>query len=290
MPAIRALSASGLKVGVFSEESQAPFWEMLSGITVVPFPKNSKIKVLAAALSGKWAASIAWEKGEASEIFAKAAIPRRLGPQEKFLAKQLTHPLTINVTPLEHRVRFYLSAAKAMGVPVENPDFFLPMQPLVEKTPNSVLICPDSDYGANHEWPLERWETIARTFQEQEIPLVIGTLSHGRNLGKSLAARLHEDMPVVAFGCFGTELNLLATYSSVICADGSLPHLASSMGATCAVFFGPNDPAWKRPLGKRHLIVRRHVECAPCLMDKCKMDLRCQNDLTVERVKALIFA
>jgi ADP-heptose:LPS heptosyltransferase len=70
----------------------------------------------------------------------------------------------------------------------------------------------------------------------------------------------------------------------VVAADGSLPHLAAHVGSTCVTLFGPNDPAWKRPLGKRHAVVRRHVECAPCLLAKCPMDLRCQKELEAERV------
>jgi heptosyltransferase-2 len=77
---------------------------------------------------------------------------------------------------------------------------------------------------------------------------------------------------------------LLAAYGFVIAADGSLPHLAAHVGATCVVLFGPNDPAWKRPLGRRHAIVRRDVECAPCLLAKCPLDLRCQIELESERV------
>jgi ADP-heptose:LPS heptosyltransferase len=50
------------------------------------------------------------------------------------------------------------------------------------------------------------------------------------------------------------------------------------------VLFGPNEPAWKRPLGKRHTVLRRHVECSPCFAAKCVMDLRCQHELTLEKV------
>jgi ADP-heptose:LPS heptosyltransferase len=76
----------------------------------------------------------------------------------------------------------------------------------------------------------------------------------------------------------------------VIAADGSLPHLAAHAGATCVTLFGPNDPVWKRPLGKRHAVVRRHVECAPCLLGKCPLDGRCQRELEADRVWAAIEA
>src|SRR5690606_5787049 len=83
-------------------------------------------------------------------------------------------------------------------------------------------------------------------------------------------------------------LPLLAAHSLVIAADGSLPHLAAHVGSTCVTLFGPNDPAWRRPLGRRHLVVKRHVECAPCLLAKCPMDLRCQNELETGRVRQAV--
>jgi ADP-heptose:LPS heptosyltransferase len=82
----------------------------------------------------------------------------------------------------------------------------------------------------------------------------------------------------------GSTLPALAAHRFVIATDASLPHLASHLGGTCVTLFGPNDPAWKRPLGRRHVIVRRHVECAPCLLAKCPMDLRCQLELLHDRV------
>jgi ADP-heptose:LPS heptosyltransferase len=50
------------------------------------------------------------------------------------------------------------------------------------------------------------------------------------------------------------------------------------------VLFGPGEPEWMRPMGKRHVIVRRKVECSPCHAPKCRMDLRCQHELEVAEV------
>jgi ADP-heptose:LPS heptosyltransferase len=81
---------------------------------------------------------------------------------------------------------------------------------------------------------------------------------------------------------------MLAGYRLVIAADGSLPHLAAHAGATCVTLFGPNDPVWKRPLGRRHTVVCRHVECTPCLLGKCPLDMRCQRELATDRVWAAV--
>jgi ADP-heptose:LPS heptosyltransferase len=110
----------------------------------------------------------------------------------------------------------------------------------------------------------------------------------GRGLGKRLAAELGEGVEFFHASPLAGALPLLAVHGLVIAADSSLPHLAAHVGATCVTLFGPNDPVWKRPLGRRHGVVRRHVECAPCLMAKCPLDMRCQNELETGRVWAAV--
>jgi hypothetical protein len=102
VPAVRALMAAGMAVGVVCPADQRGFWESLNGLAVMDFSPNSKPKAVAAGLSGTWEASLAWEAGVAAEVFKIAGIPRRLGIAERKLSKLLTHPLEVRVGPLEH--------------------------------------------------------------------------------------------------------------------------------------------------------------------------------------------
>jgi len=289
VPAVRALIASGISVGILCPEWQKSFWRTIGGLQIVSYTEPSKARALALELSGKWEASLAWQPGLAAEAFSKAGIPRRIGPQDPAMKKFLTHPVNIKTDPLAHRVQFYLSILAEMGIPTDRPEFFNPAPHRIAQAGDTVLICPDSDFGANHEWPLERWQEIALALTKKGLQVTVANLASGRSLGKALAANLGDHTPLFEAADFSTELSLIAAYPFVIAADGSLPHLASHIGATCATLFGPNDPAWKRPLGKRHLLIRRHVECSPCLLSHCPMDLRCQNDLTTERVLEMLF-
>ncbi len=288
VPAVRAMAASGLEVTVFCPERQRQFWESLEGPAVIPFPEKSKPRVLAAELRDQWQASFTWEIGLASETFAKAAIPRRLGPDVGKLRKHLTHPVTCEVGPLEHRVRYYLAPVEALGMGIAKAEFFAPARLPAEPQPGAVLICPDSDFGPSHEWLPARWLEVARGLESDGLQITVASFAKGRALGKDLALSLGDETPWFEIFDFDRELHLLAAYPLVIAADGSLPHLASHAGATCVTLFGPNDPAWKRPLGTRHAVVRRHVECAPCLLPKCPMDLRCQDELELDRVLAAV--
>lgn len=288
VPAVRAVLASGLGTGVLCRETQREFWETLPGLEVVAFSAKAKAKTIAAEIRGSWQAALLWEEGFAAEAVRLAEVPRRLGPSNGKLARRLTHPLAAAEKPLEHRVRCYLSAVEEMGIRTLDPAFFAAADLGIDPVAGAVLLSPDSDFGPSHEWRMDGWLELCRGLIESGRKVTVAGLEGGRDLGKSLAEELGEDVGFFQANPLSGTLRLLAVHGLVIAADGSLPHLAAHAGATCVTLFGPNDPAWKRPLGKRHGVVRRHVECAPCLLPKCPMDLRCQRELETKHVIAAV--
>ena len=288
VPAVRALVASGLATGIFCAEGQREFWETVAGLTVIDFSAKAKTKAVAAKIAGSWQASLAWENGVAAEAFKLAGIARRLGPDERKLQKLLTHPLGFAAGPLEHRVRHYLAAVEELGIETGRAEFFAPAALGIEPVPTAVLLCPGSDFGPSHEWPLGRWTEIARRLLECGRRITVADVGGGRGLGELLAQELGEGVGFFQASPLAGVLPVLAVHGLVVAADGSLPHLAAHAGTACVTLFGPNDPAWKRPLGRRHAVIRRHVECAPCLLAKCPLDMRCQNELETDRVWAAV--
>ena len=288
VPAIRALAHSGLRVGVLCPENQRPFWETLGGPAVIAFSETAKAKALAFRLTGRWEAFITWEPGVAAEAAARAGIPRRVGPETKPLKKLLTHPVATLAKPGPpvHRVRDFLALAEALGLDTARPEFFLPADLAIKPETGTILLCPDSDYGRSYEWPLERWLETAKALVASKRRVTIASLPGGSGLGTALASALGDDTPCVAADPLPSILPLLAVHPVVMAADGSLPHLAAHVGSVCVTLFGPGDPQWRRPLGRRHITVSRHAECAPCFLAKCPFDLRCQKELETARVWA----
>jgi heptosyltransferase-2 len=286
VPAVRALMAAGIQAGILCPEEQLPFWESLPGLALVPYPPDAKTKVLAPALAGRWAASIAWQRGVAAETFARARIPRRLGPAGKPLRKFLTHEVDgLRVSgPPPHRVRYYLDFVEALGPGTARAEFFSPASLGLQPERGTVLLSPGSDFGPNHEWPLERWAEIAAKLQDRGIRCTVACVPGSQDRCQALLRTLPDDTPFFEASPLGAVLPLLAVHQVVLAADGSLPHLAAYAGASCVTLFGPNSPQWKRPLGRRHQVVSRHTECAPCFLPKCPLDLRCQTELSTARV------
>lgn len=284
VPAMRALIASGLQTGVLCRTEQREFWQTLEGLAVFDFSSAEKPKQVAREIAGNWQAALAWEPGTAAEALKIAGIPRRIGPDGKALAKLLTHPVIPAVSPLEHRVRHYLALVEALGIPTTRPDFFAAAALGIEPVVDAVLCCPGSDFGASHEWPIDRWQEIVSALLQSGHRVTIASVDGGRRLAEQLASKLGTAVESFHASPLGGTLPVLAVHGLVIAADGSLPHLAAHAGSTCLTLFGPNDSAWKRPLGKRHAVVKRHVECSPCLLPRCPLDLRCQNELETVRV------
>jgi ADP-heptose:LPS heptosyltransferase len=288
VPAVRALENSGLVGGLVLREEQAEFWKTVSGLPQVLFSEKTGARKLAGELHGAWEASLVWEDGLAATAFAKAKIQKRLGPERSVPGKLLTHPLDVAEGATEHRVRLYLKTCGLLGVEVDRPEFFAPADLGIPPEPGTVLLCPGSDFGASHEWPLERWQELGETLRTMGRRITVAGVVGGRGLGKMLAERLGGGTGFFHAEPLAGALPLLAVHGLTVAADGSLPHLAAHAGSTCVTLFGPNDVAWKRPLGKRHKVVKRHVECAPCLSAKCLLDGRCQTELEVARVLAAI--
>jgi len=290
VPAVRAMMASGVGVGVLCAAGQRDFWETLGNLAVIAFPPQAKPRALAGELAGKWQAALLWEPGLAADTCVRAKIPRRLGPDEKSSRKFLTHPVSLAAAghPPEHRVRHYLAVMTSLGLETGRSEFFTAVNLGVPRQARSLLLCPDSDFGRSHEWALEHWVELAKALLAAGLSVSIGGLAAGDRLGEKLLAGLGGGLAYLDVAPLGGILPLLAAPAVVVAADGSLPHVAAHVGTACVTLFGPNDPAWKRPLGKGHAAVHRHVECAPCFLPKCPLDARCQRELTVERVLAAV--
>jgi len=288
VPAVRALVGSGLVGGLVCREEQDAFWETVCQVPRFSFSAKEKTGALMEKLGAGWEAALVLEDGVAAKAIAKLKVGKRLGPDEGKLTKLLTHPMQVKEGATEHRVRMYIKTCEQMGVSVDRPEYFEAAAMGGPAERDRVLLCPGSDFGPSHEWPLDRWQELGGVLLEKGKRVSVAGAIGGRGLGKILAERLGSGVEFFHAAPLAAALPWLAAHETVVSADGSLPHLAAHAGARCVTLFGPNDAVWKRPLGKRHVVVKRHVECAPCLSAKCLFDGRCQNELEVARVLAAL--
>lgn len=280
LPAVRALAAAGSPITILCPEPQKEFWLAAKVGEVTSYPQKASARAIALQLDGTERA-LFWEAGVAADACARAGVKEMIGLPAPKLVKQLTRKLdrTVVPGPAEHDVRRMLDTAELMGsLPLQG-EFFKPIQLQTEPQTDALLVVPESDYGLNYEWNPDGWVQVIEWLKQRSWVPHIGMLRQG-----GLAQQIADKSECKPLMLDLSDPLSYASYPLCLAADGSLPHLAGAFGATCAVLFGPGDPVLSRPLSQRHIIIRRKVECSPCFLEKCPLDLRCQNDLDAERV------
>ncbi len=291
IPAVRALRAAKPQgtLLILANQDSAPMWRKLveagevdqviehdsadSARKITRLLKDAEISI---------GASIAWEDSPAAQAFAKYGIPQRFGYPSEKLAKQLTDPIEVErkIGPIEHQVNHYLLFVEKLGAdPFQASNFTSPARPAAAEV-LQIAIAPGSDFGPAAEWPLERFTELAENISKHASLVILASPGRpgparalAKALGQSVTALEGDDL-----------LQLLATCHGLIANDGSIPHYASFVGTPSIILFGPNEPEWKRPLGRIHRVIRRHVPCSGCLLNKCPLDHRCMSEITLPEV------
>ena len=79
---------------------------------------------------------------------------------------------------------------------------------------------------------------------------------------------------------------VLARCRLLVTNDTGPMHVADAVGTPVAAIFGPTDWRSTPPFGKNHAIVRKEIECAPCLKRICPLKHHdCMKQIAVEDVE-----
>ena len=75
---------------------------------------------------------------------------------------------------------------------------------------------------------------------------------------------------------------ILSVIDLLVSNDMGLAHIAPAVGAKTLVIFGPTNELTTQPLGSE--IIRRNVECSPCMLRDCPIDHRCMTQIAPDEV------
>ena len=76
----------------------------------------------------------------------------------------------------------------------------------------------------------------------------------------------------------------LSVIDLLISNDMGLAHVAPAVGTETIVIFGPTNPETTRPFSENAEVIRKAVECSPCMLRDCPIDHRCMTWISVEEV------
>ena len=77
-------------------------------------------------------------------------------------------------------------------------------------------------------------------------------------------------------------VGVLSEVDLLISNDMGLAHLAPALGTKTLVIFGPTNPKTTKPLGSE--IIRKELDCAPCMLRECPIDHPCMTQISAEEV------
>lgn len=93
-----------------------------------------------------------------------------------------------------------------------------------------------------------------------------------------------EKKPIILTG--KTDLSeavaVLSEIDLLISNDMGLAHVAPAVGTKTLVIFGPTNEKTTQPLGSE--IIRKSVDCAPCMLRDCPIDHRCMTQISPSEV------
>ncbi len=157
-----------------------------------------------------------------------------------------------------------------------------------------VGLNPGSTYGGAKRWLPERFaetadalvDRLGRQHHARVRVVIVG--AKGEEAVEDVIARRMTQAPIRLAGQTTVrELMALVKRCRVFITNDTGPmHIAAAFGVPVVAIFGPTNPAATSPAGGPYTVVRRPVDCAPCLLRECPIDHRCMTGVTVDEVVA----
>ncbi len=239
---------------------------------------------------------------EAAAITALAGILNRYGYATDGRSFLLTHrvPLTPKIRR-KHQVEYYLELLRPLGIQVE------PAAPTLRTTPGEdaaavehlrafgvkpdqvvIGLNPGSVYGSAKRWLPDRFAQVAdRLAAEHEACVLIFGGKGEEELGTTIASMMTAPTIVLSGRTSVRQLMALIKQCSLFITNDTGPmHIAAAFGVPLVAIFGPTDPVTTSPFGKGHELIRKPVECSPCLLRECPIDHRCMQRIRTDEVYA----
>ncbi len=240
---------------------------------------------------------------EAAWLAYLAHIPRRAGYNTDARSLLLTHSVPLKKeTKKIHQVYYYLRMLEGLGLNVEGePKLFLSPLPdaatwaqkalfeaEVREGDDLIGINPGAAYGPAKRWLPERFVELARMLTRQtDAKVVVFGTNADRKVGEGALAKAPERVINMAGKTtLGQVMALMARCRVFITNDSGLMHVAAALHVSLVAIFGSTNPVTTGPFSDRALIVRKDIDCSPCLKTVCPIDFRCMKEIMPEEIFA----
>jgi heptosyltransferase-2 len=234
---------------------------------------------------------------EAALLAKLAKIPIRYGYPTDGRGLLLTHRAPLPKAAC-HQVEYYLHLLSPLGLNGDSKRLWLATTDSENEAARQYIrsqgmdgeavvgINPGATYGAAKRWPTERYALLAdRLIESQKVRIVIFGGPGEEGLGHAISSQMRYPALVLSGRLTVRELMAMIRQCALLITNDSGPmHIAAAFGIPLVAIFGPTDPQTTSPLGEKSLLLRKSVDCSPCLLRECPIDHRCMTRMTVDEV------
>ncbi|MBI2933663.1 MAG: lipopolysaccharide heptosyltransferase II [Planctomycetes bacterium] len=277
LPALQALREMqpDARLGVLTRRALADLYRAAIADEILPY--DGALSAVKIAREGRWDAALILPRSFASALMIFGArIPRRIGYRGEGRSFMLTDAIPRARSLLRtHRVHYYHHLLKALGEPPA------PKPPRLRLPPEAVAwaldrmgdaewigINPGATYGKAKQWYPERFIETARRLKRRAV--VVGGPAEA-DLGARVAGEIEGALNLAGRTDLLQLAAVIARCRLFITNDTGPMHVADAVGTPIVAVFGPTDPVTTPPFGERHTLVRRDLECSPCLKRECPL-------------------
>jgi heptosyltransferase-2 len=149
-----------------------------------------------------------------------------------------------------------------------------------------VVINPGATNSRAKQWLTERFAAAADrlAFGDGFQTVIVGAAGDVEAADK-VARLMKSNAAMIAGKTDIAQLKaVLACASLVLSNDTGAAHVSAALGVPTVVVFGPTEHVSTRPLSDLAAVVRKDVDCSPCMLRDCPIDHRCMTGVEVNDV------
>ena len=237
-----------------------------------------------------------------------SGVPERIGYATDGRSPLLTRRARPRIKKLErHQIYYYLDLLHQTGLSPRNyleepdfkPDIHLKAPPegirrageiLEAAGPPSegplILLNPGAYYGPAKRWFTDRYAALAdHLIDEVKADIVLIGSPEERTLADEIQTLTRNPLKIVTGQTdLPSLMGLMSRCRLFITNDSGPMHLAAALDTPQIALFGSTDEVATGPFSSKARVLHKHVECSPCLLRECPIDLRCFSRITVDEV------
>ncbi|NQU10408.1 lipopolysaccharide heptosyltransferase II [bacterium] len=226
-------------------------------------------------------------------------------PRRRKVSVTGTHFRTKHFPQVRHQVHHYLDLIGYLGGNSQYADPKIWLAP--EELPLLTRFFTDdgrpvlalqagAEYGPAKRWLPDRFADVAiEVAQHTDCRWLLVGGKGDVEITQQIEARLRaarlpaHDVINVAGQTTLLELFALFRFCRLLLTNDTGPmHLAAALGTPLVAVFGSTSAELTGPLGGHCTVVHEPVECNPCFLRECPIDLRCMHRITVDQVAATV--